>query len=41
MLNVNYVMLVVLEVFAKIFFTFAPITLILSAVAYITINIID
>ena len=41
MLNVNYEMLVVLEVFAKIFFTFAPLTVILSAVTYITINIID
>jgi hypothetical protein len=41
MLNVNYELIVTLEVLAKIFFTFAPITLILSAVAYITTNIID
>jgi hypothetical protein len=41
MLNVNYELIVTLEVFTKIFFTFAPITLILSAVAYITTNLID
>ena len=41
MVNANYEMLVVAEVLFKIFFTFAPITLILSAVAYITTNLID
>ena len=41
MLNANYEMLVVAEVFFKIFFTFAPITLILSAVAYITTKLVD
>jgi uncharacterized protein YqfA (UPF0365 family) len=41
MLNANYEMLIVAEVFFKIFFTFVPITAILSALAYITINIID
>jgi hypothetical protein len=41
MLNVNYELIVTLEVFAKIFFTFAPLTLILSTVAYITVKIID
>jgi hypothetical protein len=41
MLNANYELIVTLEVLTKVFFTFAPITLILSAVAYITTNIID
>jgi hypothetical protein len=41
MVNANYEMLVVAEVFFKIFFTFAPLTLILSTVAYITVKIID
>jgi hypothetical protein len=41
MVNANYEMLVTLQVFAKIFFTFAPLTLILSTVAYITVKIID
>ena len=41
MLNANYEMLVVAEVFFKILFTFAPLTLILSAVASITTNLID
>ena len=41
MLNANYEMIVVLQVFTKIFFTFAPLTLILSTVAYITVKIID
>ena len=41
MVNANYEMIVVLQVFAKIFFTFAPLTLILSAVAYITTKLVD
>jgi hypothetical protein len=41
MLNANYEMLVVAEVFFKIFFTFAPLTLILSTLAYVITQIID
>ena len=41
MLNVNYELIVTLEVLTKVFFTFAPLTLILSTLAYITVKIID
>lgn len=41
MVNVNYEMVVVLEVFTKIFFAFVPITAILSALTWIIVKIID
>jgi hypothetical protein len=41
MLNANYEMIIVLQVFTKIFFTFVPITAILSLLAYTITNLID
>ena len=41
MLNVNYEMIVVLEVFAKIFFAFVPITAILTVLTWTIVKIID
>jgi hypothetical protein len=40
-MNANLEMIVILEVFTKIFFNFAPLTLLMAGAVWVTTKIID